>query len=127
MLFYLIFAVLDCFSRAAGILVVGIWAGLVVMGAVSTPNDLYLGFIESPYHIEFALGAFAAYMAVRHPARYAAAFALLGIAAFLFCRLSAGKRAVNRIPDFGPGKCTVRHPCSSRLRFGGVGEAGVKL
>jgi peptidoglycan/LPS O-acetylase OafA/YrhL len=82
MLFYSVFAVLIC-SRALGVLLVGLWALVVVLGSAIPNGSGFIQFVGDPYHIEFALGVFAAYLARSHPIRTAPVLAALGVIAFL--------------------------------------------
>jgi len=85
MLFYLVFSIF-IFSRAIGIYAVALWTAVVAFG-LFVPHSGLLYFIESPYHIEFAFGALAAYLARAKPVRIAPALAGLGILAFLIVGL----------------------------------------
>jgi len=82
MMFYAVFATL-IYSRPVGISVVGIWALFVALGIFVPQSQTFLHFLEDPYHIEFALGALAAYLARSYPVRIAPILAGLGIVAFL--------------------------------------------
>lgn len=82
MLFYSVFAIL-IFSRPIGMLVIAFWASLVLLGGFLPHKETLIHFVEDPYHIEFAFGVFAAYLARSRPMRIAPALAVLGIVAFL--------------------------------------------
>ena len=85
MMFYAVFAIF-IYSRIMGICAVALWTAVVGFG-LFVPHSGLLNFIESPYHIEFAFGALAAYLARAKPVRIAPALAGMGILAFLIVGL----------------------------------------
>jgi peptidoglycan/LPS O-acetylase OafA/YrhL len=82
MLFYITFGML-ILSRSVGMLAVAIWAAFMLLGFIMPGHDVAASFIESPYHIEFAFGVFAAQLSRSYPSRFGPTFVGLGIATFL--------------------------------------------
>lgn len=82
MTFYVAFAAL-IYSRSVGLMVIGLWALLVALGVFAPHKEVFLHFLEDPYHIEFAFGVLAAHLTRANPNRTAPILAALGIVAFL--------------------------------------------
>jgi peptidoglycan/LPS O-acetylase OafA/YrhL len=81
MTFYLVFAILIA-SRKIGAALILAWFALVVLGIFHPHQQSNIRFLESPYHIEFILGAFAAYCAKKYPIAAAPGLAAIGLIAF---------------------------------------------
>ena len=100
-LFYAVFAIL-IYSRPIGVWVAGLWVVIVALGVFVPHKALFIHFAEDPYHVEFAFGVFAAYLARSHPSRIAPLLAGFGILAFLivgakFNSLSIEHKFVGRL------------------------------
>jgi len=81
MLFYLVFAI-AIFSRAGSIVAGLVWLGLVVARLFGVKGGPLLDFVNSPYHVEFALGIFAAVAAKKWQTPQAWLVAFLGLIIF---------------------------------------------
>jgi exopolysaccharide production protein ExoZ len=81
MTFYLVFAALIASRKIGGVLILA-WFALVLVGIFHPHQQFNIRFLESPYHIEFALGAFAAYCAKKYPITAAPGLAMIGLMAF---------------------------------------------
>ena len=92
-MFYAVFALL-IYSRRIGLYAIALWTAVVGFGLFVPHAEMPLHFIENPYHIEFVLGALAAYLARARPVRIAPALAGLGIAAFLVVGLKFNDLAI---------------------------------
>ncbi len=99
MTFYLVFAALIA-SRKIGAAIVLAWLALVIVGIFQPHQQTNIKFLESPYHIEFVLGAFAAYCARKYPMTAAPALVLIGLLAFVIVGLQFNDLAI-KVPVAG--------------------------
>jgi peptidoglycan/LPS O-acetylase OafA/YrhL len=81
MTFYLVFAALIASRKIGGVLILA-WVALVVLGIFHPHQQSNIKFLESSYHIEFALGALTAYCARKYPVAAAPRLVLIGLIAF---------------------------------------------
>lgn len=101
MTFYLVFAALIASRKVGGILILA-WLALVVVGIFQPHQQSYVKFLESPYHIEFVLGALAAYCAKKYPVAMAPGLVMIGLLAFVVVGTQFNDLAI-RIPAAGRG------------------------
>ena len=81
LVFYAAFAMLIV-SRTIGQILVVAWSLLVIAGLFFPHESVVLKFLESSHHIEFAMGAAAAYLSKMYPVRIAPLLTLFGLVAF---------------------------------------------
>jgi len=104
MTFYLVFAALIA-SRRIGTLLILAWLALVLAGIFHPHQQSNIKFLESPYHIEFALGALAAYCARKYPVTAAPGLVMIGLLAFL-------------VVGFQFNDMAIKVPVAGRLLYG---------
>lgn len=101
MTFYLVFAALIASRNLGGILILA-WLALVVVGIFHPHQQSNVKFLESPYHIEFVLGAFVAYCAKKYPVTAAPGLIMIGLLAFAVVGTQFNDLAI-RLPAAGRG------------------------
>ena len=99
MAFYLVFAALIASRKIGGALVLA-WLALVILGIFQPHQQSNIKFLESSYHIEFVLGACAAYCAGKYPVAAAPGLVMIGILAFVIAGLQFNDLAI-KVPVAG--------------------------
>lgn len=101
MTFYLVFAALIASRKLGGVLILA-WLALVVLGIFHPHQQSNIKFLESSYHIEFALGALAAYCVRKYPVTAAPGLMVIGLMAFAVVGTQFNDLAI-RVPVAGRG------------------------
>jgi peptidoglycan/LPS O-acetylase OafA/YrhL len=99
MTFYLVFAALIASRKIGGALILA-WLALVLLGIFQPHQQSNIKFLESSYHIEFALGALTAYCAKKYAVTVAPGLMVIGLLAFVVVGLQFNDLAI-RVPVAG--------------------------